>query len=131
MKIVRFIISGGTGAATNIGILFLFTDVFQVWYVYSSVVAFLGSSVVSFILQKFWAFKDHSRDNIHKQAAMYFLVLLSGLGTNTFILYILVEFAGLHYLMAQIIGSALVAFWSYFAYQRFIFKKLSLAKELK
>ena len=127
MKIIRFVISGGIGTGTNLGLLYFFTDICDIWYLYSAILAFLGSAVVSFLLQKFWTFNNGSRDNMHTQALGYFLILLCGLGMNTFILYLLVEYAELHYIVGQLLGSALVAIWSYNAYSRLIFDKAERA----
>jgi dolichol-phosphate mannosyltransferase len=123
MNFFRFLIAGSMGAIVNLSVLYIFTDILGVWYLYSSVSAFIGSFFVSFLLQKFWTFRDHSKDNIHKQASLYFLVLLCGLGLNTLILYFLVEYGGLHYLPGQVMSAAIVAAFSYSAYRHFIFKK--------
>jgi len=122
-KVMRFIIAGGTATAVNFFLLYLFTDLIHVWYLYSSILAFFGSFVVSFGLQKFWTFRDRSRDDLHKQALLYLLTIFCGLGINTLIIYSLVEYASLHYLVGQFVGSAAVAVLNYFIYAHFIFEE--------
>src|SRR3989344_202517 len=46
MRIVRFVVSGGTATAVNLGILFVLTHLFGLWYLLSSVIAFLGAYFV-------------------------------------------------------------------------------------
>ena len=125
-KVARFIVSGGSAAATNLGTLFVLTHVLGLWYIFSSVIAFLVSFGVSFTLQKYWTFRDHSRDRIRAQATIYFAVLIIGLLVNTFFMYVLVEKAGLHYLLSAILSGAAIAVFNFIAYQRLIFVSRSV-----
>jgi dolichol-phosphate mannosyltransferase len=122
-KLVRFVISGGAATLTNLGILYVLTNLFHVWYLLSSVAAFIISFFVSFALQKFWTWKDHATESLHRQAGAYFAVTLTGLGLNTLFMYLLVDKAGLQYLVAQIIASAVIAVFNFFMYQKFVFNK--------
>ncbi|HEY9480941.1 MAG TPA: GtrA family protein [Candidatus Paceibacterota bacterium] len=121
-KAGRFVISGALATATNLGILFVLTHLFNVWYLFSSCVAFILSFVVSFSLQKFWTWRDHAVENIHHQAGKYLVVTLTGLGANTLLMYLLVDRAQIHYLLAQIIAAAVIALYNFFLYQKLIFK---------
>lgn len=122
MRILRFLISGGISLGTDLVLLYIFTDIFGIWYLVSAVAAFILAFFVSFTLHKFWTFGDHSRDGIHMQMGTYFLVAAANLGLNTMLVFAFVEWAGVHYLLAQIVASALIAIESFFIYQRFIFR---------
>ncbi len=122
MRIVRFVISGGLATAVNLGTLFTLTHFFGLWYLFSSILAFVASFFVSFTMQKFWTFGDMSRGRMHFQAFLYALVILFALGINTTLLYILVEYAHLHYLAAQFVSGIFIAFINYFSY-KVIFRK--------
>lgn len=121
-KIVRFLISGGVATGIDLVLLYVFTDIFGIWYLASSVVAFTFAFLASFSLQKFWTFRDHSREGIQTQAGIYFLIAAANLGLNTLLVYLLVDYVNLHYLIAQIIVSVFVAVENFFVYQRFIFR---------
>ena len=121
--VFRFLLSGGTSAGTDLVFLYLFTDIFGIWYLTSAVAAFILAFGVSFTLMKFWTFGDHSREGLHMQLSIYFLVAIINLALNTLLVYIFVEWVGLHYLFAQIAASALLAVESFFVYQRVIFRK--------
>ena len=125
-RILKFLISGGSAAVVDLGLLYLLTDVFHVWYLLSAVLAFMAAFAVSFSLQKFWTFSNHDLDVIHRQLAMYLALALVGLGINTVSMYFLVDHAGLHYLGAQILTSAFIAIGNFFAYTHLIFKVPSL-----
>jgi len=120
-KLIRYLFSGGTAAATDLILLYILTDVFGIWYVLSSVLAFLVAFVVSFILQKFFTFQDHGMDGVHGQALLYLLVTGGNLAINTGLIYILVHYGGLHYLLSQVLTSIAIAIESFIIYRMFIF----------
>lgn len=121
-RVFRFLFSGGVSFGTDIVLLYLFTDVFGVWYLASAVVAFVFAFFVSFAMHKFWTFRDHSREGMRMQMGVYFFVAVVNLILNTFLVYMFVEWSGLHYIIAQVVASLLIAIESFFVYQRFIFK---------
>jgi putative flippase GtrA len=120
-RTLRFLIAGGTAAATDLGLLYVMTDLFHIWYLLSAVLAFGIAFGVSFTLQKFWTFNDRSVDGIHAQLGMYLTIALIGLGLNTLSMFALVDHFGLHYIAAQIIASAFIAVGNFFAYKHLIF----------
>ncbi len=120
-KLARYVISGGTGAFTNLLVLYMLVHFWNVWYITAAIVAFLFAFVVSFVLQKFWTFNDKKIQGAHVQALWYVAIALINLGVNTVLLYFLVDKFNINYLVSQIIASALVACESFFVY-RIIFK---------
>lgn len=120
-KIIKYLISGCTAAVVNLGLLFVLTHLLHIWYIFSSILAFLVAFFVSFFLQKFWTFSNASTVDIHNQMMIYFIPASINLGINTTLMYLFVDFAHLHYMFAQIIASGLIAFESFFIY-RWIFK---------
>ena len=120
-RAIKFLMSGGSAAAINIGLLYLFTDIFGIWYLFSAVMAFMIAFVASFCFQKFWTFEDHSMDAVHGQAAIYLAVAIVNLGINTGLIYIFVEFFAVHYVLAQVFSSIAIACESFFVYRKFIF----------
>ena len=123
---IKYIISGGTAALTDIVFLYFFTDIVGIWYLTSSVLAFIVALVVSFVLQKFWTFRDTSLDKVHTQFVLTTIVALVNLGLNTLFMYILVDLAGLWYILAQLATGATLALGSFTAYRKIIFKTTPL-----
>lgn len=122
-RIVRFIASGAVGAATDLFLLWFLTRIAGVWYLISAIVAFILSFIVSFFMQKLWTFKDKKTERIHIQAGGYLLITLLNLLLNTALVYAFVQYLSLHYLVAQILASIILAFESFFAYRKLVFKK--------
>lgn len=120
--IVRYLISGGSSAMINLGTLFFLYYVKHMYYLYAAVIAFIVSFLVSLILQKFWTFKDHSRDNLSLQVGKYLITSLFGLSLNTFILYVLVDHLHFYVYIGQIIAGGLTACVTFFISRKYVFK---------
>lgn len=121
-KIGRFLVSGSLATGTNLGVLYVLTDWFGIWYLISATIAFIVAFFISFTLQKFWTFEDGSREGMHFQAGFFLGYTLVCLGLNTLLLYFFVEYIHLHYMVSQILISVLIAVQNYFVYQRLIFR---------
>lgn len=92
-KIVRYIIAGTTSAIVNFLTYFLLLrmPLFSKHYLYAAIIAFCVSFVISYTLQKFWVFQNHSKKDLHLQIGTYLLTSLGGLAINMSILYLLVD----------------------------------------
>jgi putative flippase GtrA len=121
-RIPKFLISGGISTAISISILYTLTEWAHLWYLLSSVVAFLIGLVASFTLQKFWTFGDSRTHLILKQGAVYTSIQLWNLALNTLGMYFLVEVFQVWYLFAQLGVAACIAVQSFILYN-FVFKK--------
>lgn len=121
--IIRYVIAGGTAAVTNLVLLYVATEVFHVWYLASDVFAFTIAFIVSFLMQKFWAFRDRRTDGMHGQLLTYLVVMVINLFINTYLVYFFTEKAHVYYLLSQILAAGLIAIWSFFVYRKFIFSE--------
>lgn len=117
----RFLVAGGTAAAVHLGVLFILTDIFRLWYMFSTTVGFLAAFFVSFLLQKFWTFQDAGRERLRAQLALYFILAVCNLFLNALLMYFFVDVRGVWYLLAQVAVSGGIALESFFLYRTFIF----------
>jgi len=122
-QIFKFLISGGVVAVTELALLYLFTDIVGIWYLFSLVLAFTISFFVSFTLQKFWTFEDKEKGTLRLQLSVYLFVALADLAINAILLYVLVEFFGIWYLWAQVPVYGVIALLNFLIYKFIIFKK--------
>ncbi len=120
---IKYVIAGGTAAIVNIAFLYLFTDIIGIYYLISTTIAFIIAYFVSFYLQKFWTFRDNSKDQLARQMSVYFIVGLANLAVNDAGMYILVDWVKLYHILAQIIMGALIAISSFLIYKYMIFKE--------
>ena len=120
--LTKYIISGGTATAVNLGLIFVFTDFFHIWYVLSAALAYAGAFVISFTLQKFWTFQNKTTEKIRSQFAVYVGLGIFNIVLNAGLIYLIVESTGVHYLVAQIGIGLFIALWSFFCY-RILFRE--------
>ena len=120
-QVLKYVISGGAATATNLAVLYCLGEFFALYYLTASVLAFIVSIAVSFILQKFWVFEDATTHRVHVQFALYLGVVLGNLALNTALVFLLVEKAHLWYLFAQFLSGLVVAVTGFFAYRHFVF----------
>lgn len=127
---IKYIISGGTTAAVDLGFLYIFTDIFHIWYIASAALAFILAFFVSFFLQKFWTFRDRSTDGIYKQMWLYFIVATINMVLNTLLMYIFVDWFNIWYMLAQVFVGIFIAIWNFIISKFFIFNQTTV-KNLK
>lgn len=120
--IVRYVVAGGTSATVDLSLLYLLNDVLHLHYLPAAILAFCGAFGVSFVLHKFWTFKNASRHKMHHQVGLYLLTSLFGLLLNTLLMYIFVSHLHFHVLIAQVIVGLLVACCTFFLSRNIVFK---------
>ena len=121
-RLLRYLISGGTAAATNLTVFFFLVHFGHMYYLYASILAFVLSIAVSFTMQKFWTFRDKPLHDVHTQFTRYLVVIGANLLLNTTLVYSLVEYAGMWSLLAQALAIAVIAVTGYFGYRYFVFR---------
>lgn len=117
-QVVRYILSGGSGAVVNIATLFVLTHFFGVWYLASSVIAFVTSFFVSFSLQRMWTFNQRTIDGLARHTSLYLFVTVGNTFLNTALVFTLVEYMSVWYIAAQIIAGIVIASISFFVYRK-------------
>jgi len=120
-KIIRYIFAGGSSTISNLMILYICVHYFKLWYLISAVISFTCAVIISYLLQKFFVFKNYSTEKMHMQFLNFFVYNLIMLGVNTILMYIFVDKIGLWYLLAQAIAAIITAFINYNYFNRVIF----------
>ena len=120
--IFKYIVSGGSAACVNLGVLYLLTEYAGVHYLQSAILSFIAAFFVSFLLQKFWTFNNSEKEQMHLQMVAYLAVSLVNLGIYTLMFYLLVEYLHLWYFLSAILAGGLIAVSSFFIYRHLIFK---------
>jgi putative flippase GtrA len=119
----RYQVAAITATLVDFLVLILLTEVFNVWYVYSTALGALTGAIVNFNLCRYWAFCN-SKNKFKHQVFRYILVSSGSLILNTLFVFILTHFASINYSISKIITALLVAFFYNYTLQRFfVFKK--------
>lgn len=136
-RFVRFGIVGIIGSVIDFGFLNLFTIVFKMPYVLSSVFSFSLAVINNFILNRFWTFASSKKDPLLGQLVQFGIVSVIGLLIRTPLLAwlekVLVPLAGkltpnlltptiVGHNVGLAIGIGVVMLWNYFANRFWTFK---------
>lgn len=106
-RILKFAFVGAFGAMLNTSFLFILTECFKFYYIFSSVLSIEISIVVQFILNNVWTFRDK---NISGYKDFIIGLIKSntwrilGMIINISVLYFLTEYLNIYYLFSNFAG---------------------------
>jgi len=92
---VWFLLIGILSTGVDIGLLYVFTEYFKIWYLVSGAVSYSCGIVISYRLNKCITFHD-KRTDILRQFSLFAAVSVSSLLLNMTVLYILVDMFRFH-----------------------------------
>ena len=122
-RVLRYLIAGAAVAIIDFSLLYVLTDISHIWYLSSSIIAFSVSVAASFVLQKFWTFREHSLGRVRVKLPLHLLLSFANIILNTFLMSFFVEQMHLWYITAQFCAAAMLACMNFFVYRQFIFAK--------
>lgn len=106
----------------DVAILFLLTDVVKIYYLISGTISFFFGTIVAYIGQKYFTFKDKDK-RIAKQFGLFAFISIIGLLINLGVLKLCVDVLGLHYMIGKVIAIGIGFFWNYTANRKITFKE--------
>ena len=122
--VTQFVLFFGVGAvatAAHYLVMIVLADVFHLHAVGAAACGYVTGAVVSYLLNYRYTFASKGA---HAQTATRFvLVAASGLALNTLLVGVLVVRLGLHYLLAQLIATALILGWNFVLNKLWTFKE--------
>lgn len=121
IKVIRYIFAGGFTVIVNLAVLYILTDLFHLWYLASAIIAFCVGVITSYLLQKFFTFRDNSTKNLHIQFVVFLIYNILMLGVNTLFMYILVDRFHFWYIFSQITITVCTAFVNFVFFNKIIF----------
>jgi dolichol-phosphate mannosyltransferase len=117
-RFLRFCVVGLSGVVVNEGALWFFTAVGGLYYVYASLLAVELAIVNNFLLNDRWTFRERSRQqpglrNYIKRFWQFNLICGVGALLNVVVLWALTAFAGVYYLLSNLVGIGVSTLWNY------------------
>lgn len=113
--LVKFALVGISGIFVNTAILFFLTEYAHLLYLVSSAVAIETSILTNFFLNERWTFYGRACGiaTRWKRLMSYNLLALGGMVVNMGVLFLLTQYAGVYYLLANIMGIFAAFSWNY------------------
>jgi len=114
-RFVKFCAVGASGTFVNLGLLWLLTDVFGIYYLHSALISIEASIMSNFILNDSWTFKDIKLlgGSVLHRFLKYNLLCLAGSLLNYLVLWLLTDFAHFNYLISNLFGIVVAFTWNY------------------
>jgi putative flippase GtrA len=117
----RYGVVGASTALLDWSLLYFFTDILQIYYLFSQFCALLLVIAVNFTGQKYWTFRNFKKEQLRKQILSYLALALFNLCFNTLLMYVFVDLLGFWYVYSQIAATFIIASFTFFMYRYFIF----------
>lgn len=124
-KYVKFATVGAFGAILNTAILFLLTEFFGVYYLFSAFAAIEAAIITMFFLNNRFTFSNGKSGLTELIGGIMRSNMVRALGTVVQIgmLYAFTEFAGIYYLVSNILAIFLASIFNFFGEKRFNWKE--------
>lgn len=115
LQFLRYIFVGGIAAVANIGSLYVFTEILNIYYLISNIIGFILGLVVNYLLSKLLVFSTEKEVNKVFEFLVYAGIGVGGVGLDTLFMWIGTSIIGIYYLITKIISTALVFIWNFVA----------------
>ncbi|CZR10262.1 Putative flippase GtrA (transmembrane translocase of bactoprenol-linked glucose) [Trichococcus flocculiformis] len=113
-QLLKFGIVGIIATILDFIFLFLFTDVFGVYYLLSAAVSFILSTLFNYVASMRFVFNSKfSKDEKSKELILFVILSVIGLLLNQFLMWFFVEKIALYYMAAKIVATFFVMAWNF------------------
>lgn len=119
-SLVRYLVMGGLAFAFDFGLLWLLHDVVGVALAIATPTAFLASFVVTYTLQRLFAFR--ATDSVAPSVVRYALLVVANTVLTTGIVA-LADAAGWSWAVGKVVAVAVTTAGNYFAYRYWVFAR--------
>ena len=118
-QIAKFGIVGIIATLIDYVLLFILTDVFNIYYMTSSIISFSVSLVFNYIASIKWVFNVKHKQT-YKDGLLFLIFSLIGLWINQKVMYLSVEKLGIYYMISKIFATGIVMVWNFITRKIFI-----------
>jgi putative flippase GtrA len=122
IQLFRYTIVGGFALIVDFSLLFIFTDIFGIYYLISAALSFIAGTIVNYVLSIVWVFHKRSFKNKSFEFGIFALIGFIGLGFNELIIWFFTEQTHFHYLLSKTVSAGVVYLWNFFARKFTLFR---------
>ncbi|MGM5480219.1 MAG: glycosyltransferase [Nanobdellota archaeon] len=123
-KFLKFAVVGTSGVLVNYAVLILFKEIVGLYLLFASAIAVETSIITNFLLNNFWTWKSNRHTNSFAGRFLRFnLVSLIALALNVSILFVLTEYVGMWYIIANAFGILVGMLVNFSMNDKWTFKK--------
>jgi putative flippase GtrA len=122
IEFVRYAIAGATGTLVDWGSFYTLVTIIQVHYQASLIVSFSLGAITNYILNKYFTFKDKSRQ-IVGQFSIFFTISIVSLIASMGIMFLFVDLILMHKVLSRIITTFIMLLANYIMHKYITFNK--------
>ncbi|NVN96689.1 glycosyltransferase family 2 protein [Candidatus Nomurabacteria bacterium] len=122
-EFIKFSCVGLIGTFVNISVLYLFTDLYNIYYILSAIIAFIVAVTINYILNKLWTFNEKLSYYLVSKYFNFFAVSLMALSVNLIFLYVFTEYFKIYYIFSQVIAIGLSLIINFIGNKIWTFRK--------
>jgi glycosyltransferase involved in cell wall biosynthesis len=130
MRFTGFALVGLSGVLVNSLALYLVTDQLNIFYLYSTLIATVVSTLWNFTFTETLVYKSERRTNrISYRLGMFLLLNILALALRTPIIYLFTEVLGMYYLISNLVSLAILSIIRFVLADNFIWTKSNQISE--
>lgn len=118
----RYACVGGLAFLLDFGCLFIFTEIFKIYYLTSAFLSFLLGLAVNYFLSISWVFNHRNIQNEWIEFSIFSIIGVVGIGINLMFIWFFTDITHLHYMGSKIITGGFVFLWNFFARKFLLFR---------
>lgn len=99
---LKYGLTGGIGFAVSTSLLYILTEYVGIRSVISAGIAYIANMSTKFILHKFWTFQSKEIRAVYKETLKYVAARILFFTTNIAFFWVLVELLHIHYMVASV-----------------------------
>jgi len=119
-QILRFGVVGTSAFIIDYGFLYVFTEFCGIEYLISSALSFCISVIFNYIMSIVWVFDVGEQHSRTRDFVVFITLSTIGLGINQLGMWLLVEKAGMWYMLAKIFATAVVMVYNFVTRKLFL-----------
>jgi dolichol-phosphate mannosyltransferase len=120
-KFGKSILAGGTQFVTDFVLLWFFTDIVGIYYLFSAVISVLSSSVIGYTLNRKYVFKTSKRKFLEGYP-IFLGVTIVKMVVIVAMLFLFVDVLKIYYLLARILIGIIIVVLMYIVHTKITFK---------
>jgi putative flippase GtrA len=121
IQLFRALIAGGVACTGDFIALYILTNIFNVYYLISAIIAFCIGTIISYFASIIWVFDKRKLDNKKFEFILFCLIGIVGLGINEMFIWFFTEKVLLFYMYSKIIATIAVYFTNFFSRRMILF----------
>lgn len=121
-QIIKFTVVGGVAFIIDYSLLYILTEYLDVYYFISSIISFIISLAVNYVLSIKWVFSVNKKQT-YEDILLFIFLSVIGLIINQIIMYIGVDILDTYYMITKLIATIIVMIWNFITRKIFVEKK--------